>query len=113
MFRLPLSLAAWGGDAFAATLKAELGAVPPAELPLHRLARTGHALDTKVSVTLLKSRETADAIEVRLGVFFEEILPGCSCGDEPEPQPAYGELVLHIDKATARAELAPILGSVP
>ena len=111
MLRLPLTLAAWGGDAFAATLKSELGALPPAELPLHRLASTGHALDTRVSVTLLESRETADAIEVRLGVLFEEILPGCSCGDEPEPQPGYGELTLQIDKATARAELAPIVGA--
>jgi hypothetical protein len=113
MFRLPLSLAAWGGDAFGATLKAELGAVPATELPLHRLASTGHALDTRVSVTLLESRETDDAIEARLGVFFEEILPGCSCGDEPEPQPGYGELMLHIDRATARAELAPIGGAAP
>ncbi|MFY9976355.1 MAG: glucosamine--fructose-6-phosphate aminotransferase [Chromatiaceae bacterium] len=113
MLRLPLTLAAWGGDAFAATLKAELGALAPAELHLHRLASTGHALDTRVSVTLLESRETADVIEARLGVFFEEILPGCSCGDEPEPQPGFGELMLQIDKATARAELAPIVGAAP
>lgn len=103
MIRLPLALAAWGGDAFAPALKAEVQALGPAALPLHRLASTGHALDTRVSVTLIASRESDETIVARLGVFFEEILPGCSCGDEPEAQPAYGELVLRIDKATGLA----------
>jgi hypothetical protein len=65
-----------------------------------------------MSVTLISSWETGRAIEARLGVFFEEILPGCSCGDEPQPQPAYGELMLHIDRVTALAVFAPVEGGV-
>jgi hypothetical protein len=61
-----------------------------------------------VSVTVIAARETAGSIEVRLGVFFEEILPGCSCGDEAQPQPAYGELTLRIERATALARFALI-----
>ena len=108
MGRLPLSLAAWGSDAFAETLQAEVGALAPSDLPLHWLASTGYALETVVSVILIDTWETAGSIEVRLGIFFEELLPGCSCGDEPEPQPAYGELALRIDKASALARFAPI-----
>jgi hypothetical protein len=108
MCRLPLSVAAWGTDAFAETLRAEVRALSPGDLPVHRLSSTGHALDTTVSVTMIAARETAGSIEVRLGVFFEEILPGCSCGDEAEPQPAYGEIALRIERATARARFAPI-----
>lgn len=113
MCRLPLSLAAWGGDAFADTLKVEIRALSPKDLPLHRLASTGHALDTRVSVTLIEARETVDSIEARLGCFFEEILPGCSCGDEAEPQPAYGELMARIAKATALVRFVPIEGGGP
>jgi hypothetical protein len=108
MPRLPLSLAAWGSDIFAVTLKGEVIALTPAELPLHRLSSTGYVLDSGVTVTLLESRETDGTIEALLGVFFEEIVPGCSCGDEPEPQPVYGELVVRIDKVTAHAKLEPI-----
>jgi hypothetical protein len=110
MMRLPRSLAAWGSDAFPATLADEVGTLYPTEVPLHRLASTGHALDTRLSVTLIGSRETDEGIGVRLGIFFEEILPGCSCGDEPEPRPAYGELVVHIDKASALARWEPVEG---
>lgn len=104
MIRLPRSLAAWGGQGFAETLEAEILALGPAALPLHRLASTGYALDTRVSVTLIDARESDGVIEARLGVFFDEILPGCSCGDEAEPQPVYGELWLAIDRSTAQAD---------
>jgi hypothetical protein len=113
MSRLPLSRAAWGSDGFAEILKAELGALAPDTVPLHWIASSGYPLDTQLSVILINALETEEAIEVRLGIFFEEILPGCSCGDEPEPQPAYGELILQIDKATALARFAPIEGRVP
>lgn len=110
MIRLPVALAAWGSDAFTAAVEAEVQALGPVALPLHRLASTGHALDARVSVTLIASRESEKTIVVRLGVFFEEILPGCSCGDEPEAQPAYGEMVLSIDKLTAQAFFEPLVG---
>jgi hypothetical protein len=113
MPRLPLSLEAWGSDAFAATIKAEVAALEPLDLCLHRLATTGHPMDTRVSVTLIESRDAGTSLEIRLGVFFEEILPGCSCGFEPEPQPAYGELMLHIDRATAGAHFEPAERATP
>jgi hypothetical protein len=99
--RLPASLAAWGTSAFADTLKAELAALGPGCLPLHRLASTGHALETRLALALLSARDSGGRIEARLGVHFDELLPGCSCGDEAEPQPAYGELALAIDKTSA------------
>lgn len=113
MIRLHRSLADWGRETFAETLGAEVSALPPWALPLHQLASTGHPLDTRVTVTLLSSWETGATIEARLGIFFEESLPGCSCGDEPEPQPAYGELRLRIDRVTALAVFAPVEGGAP
>lgn len=108
MIYLPGSLAAWGSDAFAGTLGAEIRALAPSDLPLHRLASTGYALDSPLSITLIAAGESPGSITARLGCLFEEILPGCSCGDEAEPRPTYGELMLQIDRVTAQAEFIPV-----
>lgn len=99
---LPDSLAAWRTGNFAATLARELAALPPDALPLP-LLMGNHTDDGNRQVMILKVTEENDTIEVDIGVFFEEISAGCSCGDEPPSQPAYGELSLTLDKQTAKA----------
>lgn len=105
--RLPLSLAAWGSPAFAATLKQELEAQDAGCLPLQQGLSTGSAvLDNGFSVMVLGAEATPEAIRVRLGVFFSGIVAGCSCADDPTPveaQNEYCELVLTIDRAAATA----------
>ena len=103
MCRLPGSLAAWGTDRFPAALTAEVQSLGPQVLPLHRISTTGYPLETRLSVTFIAVQDTAEALQATVGVFFDEIVPGCSCGDEAEPQPAYGELSVTIDKTTGRA----------
>jgi len=105
---LPESLAAWGTRRFAATLQTEIGSLGPAVLQLKALSTTGHALDTGYSLTLMGAQDAGDTLQATIGVFFDEIVPGCSCGFEAEPQPAYGELSVTIDKTTARALIAPV-----
>lgn len=106
-YLLPKSLAAWGSGRFAATLQEEIQSLGPAALCLQALSSTGHPLDTGHSVTLMKVQEAGGHIRVTLGVFFEEIVPGCSCGYESDPEPAYGELSVTIDTATALASITP------
>lgn len=104
---LPESRNAWGGDDFAATLKRELGALPPGSLPLARgTTQGGHVDDGDIAVTVLDAVEDTDAIRVRAGVFFTEVVPSCSCGDEPLETNAYCVLSIGIDKATAVAAFA-------
>lgn len=105
MARLERSLNAWGDESFARVLKEEIEALTPAALPL--TSGTGY-MDGDISITLLNAAEERGAIRARIGIFFNEILAGCSCGDEPTPTSAYCELQVSIDKATAEAAFSPL-----
>jgi hypothetical protein len=101
------SLAAWGTDAFAAVLKRELETLRASTLPLEAgMSLDGHVEDALVVATVLSARDAPHSICARAGIFFSEVLGGCSCGDDPTSQPAYCELEVVIDKATARVSFA-------
>lgn len=106
MILLPASAAAWEGPAFKATLKQELEALPPAQLPLQQLlSHTSHALDEPITVIVLDSQWAEGKIHAKVGVFCLGLVPGCSCADDPtpvEPQQEYGELWLAIDPVTGQ-----------
>lgn len=109
--RLEASLRAWNTPGFKPTLKHEVEALGSRLLPLQQaVTLTSVALDEPVTVIVQESGEDEDCIRVMICVFFEGIVPGCSCADDPtpvEPQNEYGEFELRIDKATAetRAEV--------
>lgn len=108
-FVLPESLRAWGGDAFAATLKRELGALPSGALPLHPgTTQGGYVDDGDIAVTVLDATEDARCIQARVGVFFTEVVPSCSCGDEPLAVNAYCAVRIGIDRDTAEATFAVV-----
>jgi len=100
---LPLSQAAWSRDDFQATLKAELKALPSGSLPLQwGTEQAGLVDDSDIAVTVIRSSATSEQISVLTGIFFSEIVSGCSCGDEPTMSiNAYLELQLMIDKSSA------------
>ena len=98
------SLRDWRSEAFAATLKAELEGLRREQLPLTRATRHGGQVDAcDLAITVLSSREQHACIHAHVGVFFSEIVAGCSCGDDPFTQQVYCELTVEIDKATAVA----------
>ena len=96
------SLRAWPSAEFARKLKSELQQLKSGALPLY-LGTThgGYVDDNDISVTVLDIADHARAIQVKVGIFFTEIVTGCSCGDEPMPTHAYCEMQLTIDKASA------------
>ena len=111
MTDLPDSLHAWGPEAFAATLKREIEALPPGALPLDwATAHGGRVDDGAVVATVTAAADAGTHLEARVGVFFSEVIAGCSCGDEPFSQPGYCEIEVRIDKATAGAGFALIPG---
>jgi hypothetical protein len=102
--RLPLSLRAWPEATFPATLKAEIEALPAGSLPLDQVTINGwHVDDSHITATVLRVKDDTMAITADLGIFFTEIIAGCSCGDEPQSQQTYGELTVRIEKSTAAA----------
>lgn len=109
-FSLPASLAAWDGPDFAATLKHELAALGPGVLPLQQaLTASSYALDEPVTISVIASRVEADHLLVRIGVFFQGIIAGCNCADDPTPVEAlneYAEMDVRIDRASALAQVS-------
>ena len=103
--RLTQSLAAWGEEAFAATLKAELEALSPETLGLQKAANWPLQMDAPVTVSVMDARADDVAIQAKVGVFFTETIAGCNCADEPMERPAYAELGLVIDRNTAEVTL--------
>lgn len=108
MLRLLDAVRAWPSEAFATILKYEIENLPAGSLPLEQgLACGGRVDDSRVTATFLRSQEDGETILADIGVFFEEIIGGCSCGDDPLVQNAYCELRVRIDKATGAAVFAP------
>lgn len=98
------SLRTWGSAAFAATLKRELSALPSGSLPLARATTQGGQVDDRdLAITVLGASDDTDGLRARVGVFFTEIVPSCSCGDDPLEVNAYCVLRIDIDRGTAAA----------
>lgn len=107
--RLEAALRAWRSPDFRTVLKQEVERLGSRLLPLQQaVSTTSVALDGPVTVIVQDSAEAERYVWVRIGVFFEGIVTGCSCADDPtpiEPQNEYAEFELRIDKATADTTL--------
>lgn len=105
MLKLYNTLSAWNTVAFSQSLKAEIESLPAGSLPLEKgTSSGGYVDDSDVSVSVLKVSDDEQFIDVRLVVFFTEIVINCGCGDDPMPQHAQCEMRLHINKSTAESE---------
>ena len=106
----------WGTEKFEGTLKRELENLAAKCLPLHEgLGAGGLIDDSHLAVTVISARETGQFIHAKVGVFFTEIVGGCSCGDDPFTRPACSYLLVTIDKLTAVAGFVGVdeLSQVP
>jgi hypothetical protein len=90
--------------AVARALKTWIEGLEPGSLPLARGAvRGGLVDDTAIAVTILSTEAGDGFVEARVGVFFTEVVGGCSCGDEPAAEHAYCELRVRIDRQSGEA----------
>jgi hypothetical protein len=100
------SLRAWKSDDFARILKSEIENLERGALPLEKGVSQGGVVDaSELAVTVFGAADNGAAIQANVGVFFTEIVGGCSCGDEPVANDAYCEMQIRIDKATADVEI--------
>ncbi len=108
MLILEKSLAAWGTPDFEPVLKREL-AQHAEHLPLQRaLTHSSTVADTPVTVLVQRAAEAGGAIHVRAGIFYEGLLGGCACANDPTPESPYTEyceLDLDIDRASGEASV--------
>jgi hypothetical protein len=101
----------WESQRFAQALKHELEELQPGTLPLERATtQGGHVEGNSVSVTVLSVHERGPRIVARVGVFFEEVVGGCSCGDDPVSSTAYCEIEVSIAKGNGEARFRLVPG---
>lgn len=103
------SLRDWQSESFSRTLKSEIESLKPGTLPLYNGTSQGGIVDdSNITATVMNFAEEDDNILATVGIFFDEIVGGCSCGDPPAADNAYCELKVTINKSTAVAEFAVI-----
>ena len=109
MIKLTRALNSWGTDKFAKTLKQEIETLEKGSLPLDfATTQGGKVNDSDISALINKITENDTSIQVRVGIFFHEIIAGCNCNDDPVEENTYCELLLSIDKNTAEASFTLI-----
>jgi hypothetical protein len=88
-------------------LKAALERLPPGTLPLGRTGPAGGNVDDRrITVTVRRCARVGGQVHAVIGVFYEEVIGGCSCGDEPAAVPAQAQLALELERdGTARFTL--------
>jgi len=105
MILLEQSLLAWGKSEFAEVLKRELAGLDASLLPLQQGLSTGnYVADAPITLVVHSVVELDDAIRVTAGIFYQGVLGGCSCTDDPTPTSdinEYCEVRLDIDKRSA------------
>ena len=108
---LPQSLKAWQLANFKQQLNAELKTLSLQQLPLQAaLQHSSVALIDDLSVIILKSSDTVEAIQLKVGLFYTGMVAGCNCADDPNDasqqlENEYCEVLITLNKSTAEAEI--------
>jgi hypothetical protein len=107
MFSLPQSRENWDTDAFDSVLKQELYSLDADMLPLQQgLRHSSYAVSDKLTITILNKNEDDENIIVKVGLFYNGIIAGCNCADDPTPVDEineYCDALICINKQTAEA----------
>ncbi len=110
MPQLIRALGAWKNPHFNEVLKDEIRQLGMAALPLQQgLSRSSHVSGDKYDVVVLNVAEEPQRILVKAGIFYQGIIAGCSCADDPTPvdeQTEYCVLQFDIDKRSAEAAIS-------
>ena len=107
MIKLDKALSAWGTPAFKETLKLEISRLDASQLPLQQGLSTGNYVsDAPFTVAVNTVSVVDNVIRVTVGIFYQGIIGGCSCTDDPTPVSdinEYCEVQLDIDHVSAIA----------
>ncbi len=109
MTQLALSPEHFDSEAFTHSLKAAIESLAPGSLPLHQFTTQGGLVDdSHITATIMQIDKHKKHIHARVGIFFSEVVGGCSCGDDPYSVNAYAELLVVIDPNSAEASFKVI-----
>ena len=98
-----------GSPAFTECLRQSLAVLDNRHLPLQQgLRHSSVALDDSLDFVLLRTEETEASLNLTVGIFYQGIVAGCSCTDDPAPADTVNEaceVEIRIDKKTALATI--------
>ena len=104
MLTLSTSLNAWDTEQFSKILKQELENLEKGSLPLQSATTQGGLVDdNNISALINHFSENTKDLQIKVGIFFNEIVAGCNCDDDPVSDNTYCELLVSIDKISAEA----------
>lgn len=107
MVKLTQSLKAWGSPVFNEVVKQELEQLGASELPLQQgLSQSSVVSNSPYQVMIIDVAEDEYLLRVKVGIFYQGIIAGCSCADDPAPvdeQTEYCIVQCLIDRKTAEA----------
>lgn len=112
MIRLPelLHASARSGinsPSFHREFKQMMSSLDPKHLPLQQgLQHSSVALDDALDFVLLATSENESSLRLKAGIFYQGIIAGCSCADDPTPVDTVAEsceVEIGIDKGTGEA----------
>lgn len=99
----------WNTDLFNPSLKNEIQNLKPGTLPLEKATNQGGMIDdSNITASIINSTDNNNYIQAKVGIFFNEVVGGCNCDDDPVSENTYCEIILSINKETAEAEFSLI-----
>ena len=97
----------YDSESFTRSLKNYIEDLPSNTLPLNqRTTQGGIVDDSNISASILSVSNTDDFIQAKTGVFFTEIVGGCSCGDDPVSLNVYCEIIVFFNKHTGELQFS-------
>ena len=110
MIRLDETISAWQTKDFEEVFKREVTQLGIEQLPLQQaLSQGSYASDKDLKVLVINTVDRQECIQVKAGIFYTGILPGCACTDDPAPDNAYTEyceVLFSIDRQTAASTVS-------
>lgn len=110
MILLTKALNVWGSPEFTVILKAEVERLNSGLLPLQEgLSAGNYVVGDKFNAMILGTSEDENFIHAKVGIFYNSIIGGCACADDPTPVSELNEycvVQLDIDKKTAETTIS-------
>jgi len=107
---LEKTVAAWQSPDFEEAFKREVAQLGIERLPLQQaLSQGSYASDKDLKVLVIHAKAGQESIQVKAGIFYTGILPGCACTDDPAPDNEYTEyceVLFSIDLQTAETTVS-------
>ena len=110
MIKLTESVKAWKTPSFKEIFVNEVSQLDGRLLPLQQaVSRGSYANVENFKVMLLNINEKEESFSVKVGIFFNSLVAGCTCSDDPTPEgeiSEYCELRFDINKRTAETSIS-------